>query len=423
MISRKLPIVPLAALSLILGLLTTSATAFAPSKEKILHFFNGSDGRDSYSNLIFDAAGNLYGTTCCTIFKLSPGANGKWSEKVLHAFDGKDGISPYAGLIFDSVGNLYGTTEAGGTNQLGTVFQLSPGANGKWSEKVLHTFRGRDGYAPYAGVISDTTGNLYGTTIYGGTSGGCGGRGCGVVFKLTPGADGRWTERVLHNFNGKDGFWPQGGVILDAAGNLYGTTSVGGKPLGCGAEQCGVVFELETGANDTWTYRVLHTFNEKDGAYPLVSLLLDADGNLYGTTWQGGDQGIGTVFELMPEANSRWTEKVLHSFTDGTDGGYPSASLIFDTAGNLYGTTNWGGSFDCGGRGCGVVFELMPGGNGRWTEKVLHVFSDTDTDGIYPDAGLLLDGSGNLYGTTSWGGKFGGQCSSYGCGMVFEIIH
>src|ERR1035441_332430 len=221
-----------------------------------------------------------------TLFVTSTWATAQ--EKVLHNFNnnGTDGTNPRAGLIFDAAGNLYGTTENGGTNGVGTVFELTPTAGGGWTETVLYSFCSQanctDGYQPWAGLIFDAAGNLYGTTVYGGTADTTCSY-CGTVFELTPNGSGGWTETVLHSFgDGTDGFYPSAGLIFDAAGNLYGTTAMGG------------------------TYD-----------YP----------------WDG------TVFELTPAAGGGWTEKVLYSFGGGTDGYWPEAGLIFDAAGNLYGTT------------------------------------------------------------------------------------
>ena len=397
-------------------LLVTSTLAATNWTEKVLHSFhrNGTDGYTPQASLIFDAAGNLYGTTVDggtyrggTVFELTPQAGGGWTEKVLHSFHGNrtDGASPYAGLIFDAAGNLYGTTVDGGTDRGGTVFELTPQAGGGWTEKLLYSFNfnGTDGYYPFAGLIFDAAGNLYGTTYQGGT------HGRGTVFELTPQAGGGWTEKVLHSFNPTDGYYPKAGLVLDAAGNLYGTTEQGGIYGG------GTVFELTPTAGGGWMVTVLLNFNYTNGAYPVASLIFDAAGNLYGTT-TGGGYDLGTVFELTPQAGGGWTENVLHSF-NGTDGYNPYASLIFDAAGNLYGTTVYGGTgSNCGSGppGCGSVFELTPQAGGSWTEQVLYSFNNNGTDGFQPYTGLIFDAAGNLYGTTSEGG-------THRSGTVFEI--
>jgi uncharacterized repeat protein (TIGR03803 family) len=360
---------------------------FAPGidgtwNKTVLYSFqdNGKDGFNPYMvGLIFDTNGNLYGTTffggsssscnngagegCGTVFQLTPGANGIWTEKILHSFNGKDGGGPHAGLIFDKAGNLYGTTSAGGANNAGTIFRLKPGTNGKWTEKVLHNFNGADGYLPDASLTFDKAGNLYSTTVYGGSGTNCGGYGCGTVFRLTGGTGGEWTEEVLHNFNnnGTDGYAPIAGVILDSAGNLYGTTVIGGaNGSGCNGVGCGIVFRLAQG---NWTENVLHTFNNNgtDGGRPYAGLTFEA-GSLYGTTAVGGAYDYGTVFKLTPGEGGDWTEKVLHGFTDGSDGGQPYDSLILGVNGNLYGTTTAGGISGCGfyAWGCGTVFRIAP---------------------------------------------------------------
>jgi uncharacterized repeat protein (TIGR03803 family) len=376
-----------------------------------------------------DKAGNLYGTTqdggtgsgckqsgCGTVFELVP-SNGKWTEKVLHSFctmsGCPDGWFPWAGLIADSAGDLYGTTYYGGNCEppgCGTVFELIP-HNGKWTEKVLYKFCSTsscpEGRFPRGRVILDTAGNLYGTTNQGGA------HGVGAVFELVS-HNGKWTEKELHIFNddGKDGQLPYAGLIRDNAGNLYGTTGAGGTRM-CASNTitCGTVFELTPG-NGKWTEKVLHRFNDKDGAGPEDSLIMDASGNLYGTTESGGANscslGCGTVFELIP-GSGKWMEKVLYSFSSsGSLGNTPVAGLIVDSGGNLYGTATSGGTY-----GDGTAFELIRK-NGRWTETLLHAFNRNGEDGAIPWSGLILDKAGNLYGTTGGGG-------SSNAGTVYEI--
>ena len=347
-----------------------------------LHAFTGADGSDPFAGLIFDAAGiNLYGTTfaggqatscqgipsgCGVVFKLAPNPDGTWTESVLHSFTYADGAFPEAGLIFDAAGNLYGTAEAGGTascaipfnNGCGNVFKLAPNPDGTWTESILHSFTGgKDGGNSNAGLIFDAAGNLYGTTIFGGSYKGpaCRVAGCGVVFKLTQ-ANGKWTESVLHSFTGSDGENPEAGLVFDAVGNLYGTTIAGGasacKPL----NGCGVVFKLAPNPDGTWTESVLHSFSRQDGIEPQAGLIFDAAGiNLYGTTQIDGPSGGGTVFKLAPNPDGTWTESVLHSFTGVGD--FPLAPVILDTAGNLYGTTNRGNQPN---DQYGVLFKITP---------------------------------------------------------------
>jgi uncharacterized repeat protein (TIGR03803 family) len=383
-------------------------------------FTGGADGEFPSASPIRDWAGNLYSTTvnggddlscsysgipgCGVVFKLDP--TGK--ETVLYTFTGgADGGVP-SGLIRDREGNLYGTTLGGGSSSLaaGTVFKVDNTGH----ETVLHSFCSAancaDGNTPNAGVIRDEEGNLYGTTIGGGEF--CIEQsGCGVVFKL----DRAGQETVLYNFcpngygNCTDGSAPSSGLIRDAVGNLYGTT------LGGGANGDGTVFKLDPTGRET----VLHSFaGGADGSYVVAGLILDEEGNLYGTTAGGGSGGGGTVFKVDPAGK----EKVLYSFTGGTDGGWPNG-LIRDEQGNLYGTTLFGGlapaSSPCGVSFCGVVFKLEPTGK----ETVLYSFTG-GADGANPSAALLRDFAGNLYGTASSGGDL--SCfPPYGCGVVFKL--
>ncbi len=385
-----------------------------------LHSFTGgTDCAHPYAGLIFDQNGALYGTTYDggalhqgTVFKLTPPAVGQtaWTETVLHSFTGgTDGAHPYAGLIFDQNGALYGTTVVGGASDFGTVFKLTPPATGQtaWTETVLQSFRGgTDGAYPLAGLIFDQNGALYGTTGGDGAgTGSCVGS-CGTVFKLTPPAVGQtaWTETVLHRFGDTDGNSPSVGLIFDQNGALYGATQAGGS------SGQGTVFKLTPPAvgQTRWTETVLFAFtSDTDGGLPEGGLIFDQNGVLYGTTVVGGASDIGTVFKLTPPAigQTAWTETVLYSFTGGTDGGYPDAGLIFDQNGALYSTTQVGGALgNCFGDGCGTVFKLTPPAIGQtaWTETVLYSFTG-GTDGAYPVAGLIFDQNGALYGTTGGG--------------------
>ena len=301
-----------------------------------------------------------------------------------------------------------------------TLLVTSTWAATNWHEKVLHSFNGTDGWSPEAGLIFDAAGNLYGTTEYGGTGGNCGAYGCGTVFELTPNGSGGWTETVLYSFCPQtgctDGANPAAGLIFDAAGNLYGTTEY------AGAYNSGTVFELTPNGSGGWTETVLYSFcsqaNCTDGYGPLAGLIFDASGNLYGTTRDGGAYGYGTVFELTPTGGGAWTERVLHGFGKGTDGAGPSyyGKLIFDAAGNLYGMTLSGGAY-----GFGTAFELTPTAGGGWTEQVLYSFNNNGADGISPFAGLTFDAAGNLYGTTWEGGIYSCGGAGSACGTVFEL--
>ena len=297
-----------------------------------------------------------------TVFELVPEKNGKWKEKILHSFVSSpmDGSEPDAALVLDASGNLYGTTQFGGAygDYYGVVFTLNPGANGLWSEKLLHSFdfNGTDGYNPLAGLLFDSSGNLYGTTESGGTTTN------GTVFEMTPGKNGSWTEKVLYNFMGvSDGSLSNAGLVRDSAGSLYSTTVAGGDPHCTYGGGCGTVFKLTPDAKGKWTFTTIHMFQGKDGAFPGGGVIFDGTGNLYGvTTWGGAggcQSGCGTVFKLTPAVSGgKWTEKVLHSFNDnGVDGWEPDGGLIIDAAGNLYGTTYSGGAY-----GYGAVFAITP---------------------------------------------------------------
>jgi uncharacterized repeat protein (TIGR03803 family) len=271
------------------------------------------------------------------------------------------------------------------------VFKLNPSGN----ETVLHNFTGgTDGRSPHAALMRDASGNLYGSTGLGGSSG-CGGFGCGVVFKI----DSNGNESVLHSLSGTDGSGPSGALIQDAAGNFYGTTQEGGSSSGCRGFGCGVVFKLDPSGNET----VLHSFSGADGIGPSGALIQDAAGNFYGTTQGGGSSNVGVVFKV--KANGH--ETVLHSF-NGTDGMYVNGGLVMNAAGILFGTTFHGGSRDHG-----VVFKIDSNGH----ETVLHSFGGGTGAGKEPRAGLYRDAAGNLYGTSQQGG---GACD---CGVVFKLSH
>ena len=348
---------------------------------------------------------------------------GAWAtarEKVIYSFTGgNDGSSPIGILTLGKKGSLYGVASRGGTSENGVVFELTPGAGGNWTETVLYSFAGgSDGAFPVEGVIFDKAGNLYGVTQDGGGSGCFGG--CGTVFELTPGADGQWTETVLHRFTGgSDGGEPNAILIFDSAGNLYGTTEAGGD-ASCDLGEfagCGTVFELMPGKSGQWTETVLHAFKGgSDGALPIFSgVIFDATGNLYGTTAVGGKYGIGTVFELMPAEGGKWKESILHAFKGGSDGNNPATGLAL-FEGNLYGTTYAGGSSSCGvSAGCGTVFQLKLNARGKWAKTVIHEFQGSD--GIETFATPVFDKAGNLYGTTFEGGS--GECNV--CGTALEL--
>jgi len=363
--------------------------------ETVLHSFTGgNDGGSPFANVTCNSVGRIYGTTA---FGGSSGAGVVYrveggKQNVLYSFTGgNDGGNPFAGLIQDSAGNLYGTTNGGGQAGAGVVFKLDTNGN----ETVLYSFTGgNDGAFPQAGVVLDSAGNLYGTTPFGGSAG------AGVVYKVDPTGQ----ETVLYSFTGGvDGANPFAGVVRDSAGNLYGAAS-GGGPAGGGA-----LFKLDTTGHEA----VLFGFPGLDGnnsqnrlefGSSPSSLIQDSAGNLYGTTPFGGAANAGIVYKISPAGQ----ETILYNFTGGADGANPFAGVVMDAAGNLYGTTNNGGA-----AGAGVVFKLDTKGH----ETVLHAFSCLGCpahDGMSPNGGVIRDSAGNLYGTTSKGG-------SAGFGTVYKL--
>jgi uncharacterized repeat protein (TIGR03803 family) len=400
-------------LALVLAMLVAADSSWAASKYKVVHTFvnDGKDGIISWAGLTFDPAGRLYGTTIGggtndqgTVFRLTR-TSGGWNETVLHSFFYRtDGQGPAASVTLDRSGNLYGTAASGGIYDSGTVFELSPGSSG-WTFSVLHNFTIYDGQ-PFAPVILDRAGSLYGTTQQ------------NAVYKVARSAQGDWVETTIYDFMAKnDGVNPEAGLIWDAAGNLYSTTRWGGGYYQHCSVGCGTVFELSPTSKGKWKEHMLHRFNwapgNGEGLGPYGGVIFDGAGNLYSTTVAGGSDdrcqsGCGTVFKLTPLGNGRWKETVLHNFHLDQDGYGPFAGLVMDKAGNLYGTTTWGGI-----NNAGTVYKLTPGSNGQWTYSVLHRFSGPD--GAQSYAGLTFDKSGkHLYGTTSLGGTYNG-------GVVFEI--
>ena len=434
----------IAAAFLVLVSATGTATRGQSQNFTVLHSFTASpDGVDPVGGLLGDpATGNLYGTTVGggltilsggtilggngTVFELDPAGN----ETILARFTiGSGGpAEPFAGVVRDAAGNLYGTSRDGGALNNGDVFKVNTLGN----VTELHSFNCFDGTAPFAGVLIDASGNLYGTAA---GAPACGN--AGTVFKIDSAAN----FTVLHTFMGPDGAGPLASVIMDAAGNLYGTTSGGGTgacPIASFVEPCGTVFKLDPSGKET----VLYSFKGgSDGANPAASLIMDAAGNFYGTTAAGGFAnatcgsqtgviGCGTVFKLDPTGN----ETVLYRFQGGSDGALPTASLVMDAGGNLYGTTSEGGFGPCTGRfqvlvGCGTVFKLDPTGN----ETILHSFTGGEDGatpgGTNPGGTLAMDVAGNLYGTAAAGSfgttAAGGPCAVVGglggCGTVFKL--
>jgi uncharacterized repeat protein (TIGR03803 family) len=345
--------------------------------------FNSANGARPQAGLLADTAGNLYGTTISggangdgTVFEVATGTH---ALSTLSMFNNTNGANPAASLLADAAGNLYGTTAFGGASSDGTVFEL---AAGTLALSTLATFNSANGAEPIAGLIADAVGNLFGTTEYGGANGD------GTLFEV---AAGTHALSTLVNFNVASGVYSQAGLIADAAGNLYGTTSSGG------ASTYGTVFEVAAG---TYALSTLATFNYDNGAFPDANLLADASGNLYGTTSDGGASVSGTVFEV---AAGTHTLSTLATF-NVANGDQSLAGLIADASGNLYGTTHYGGASDYG-----TVFEVAAG-----THALSTLVNFNAANGAYPQAGLIADASGNLYGTTVAGG-------ANNDGTVFEL--
>jgi uncharacterized repeat protein (TIGR03803 family) len=408
----------LAAALLLLTVIAAPAQTF-----QVLHnFTGGNDGGDAMAGLTMDQAGNLYGTTWSggsvgvgSVFELQHKGSG-WVLKTLYSFRGGggaggDGAGPIARVIFGPDGALYGTTAAGtgascyyyGYSGCGTVFRLQPPAtvckevSCPWTETILYRAGDDDGQILAGEVAFDQAGNLYSTVEDGGEFFN------GYVFELSPSANGHWTSTVLHSFNEEqfDGTFPRAGLVIDQAGNLYGTTTEGGQYAD------GTAFELSPSGSG-WNETILHSFSSSaDGNSPMASLVFGRQGNLYGTVFNGGPNGGGTVFELSP-AGGGWTFSLPWSFSGTGNGGEElAAAVTLDGSGNLYGTTFAGGC--CG---AGTIFELSPG-SGGWSETVLHNFTEGN-DGGAPVSSVVLDSQGNGYGTASLGG-------ANGKGVIWEV--
>jgi uncharacterized repeat protein (TIGR03803 family) len=448
-------------LALVLLIFVSTSVASAQWNEQVLYSFQGGDdGNSPIGGLVFDAAGNLYGATfeggayqCGTVYQLSPPEQpgDPWTEAVIYTFRCKafnDGVYPEGGLVIDAAGNLYGTTGYGGAGNCvlvgalmgcGMVYELSPPAQKgeAWTETILYSFPtdAKEGYVPWGDLVFDPKGNLYGATYFGGGYGtSCNPfyQYCGAVFELSPPMQkgGAWTEKVLHGFQGTsagsvagDGEYPNGGLIIDNEGNLYGTTYQGGTGLascstGDGQTGCGTVFEMSPlkDPEGAWTEKVLYRFDAEDGANPAAAVVSDQLGNLYGTTYSGGaNNACGLVFELRKphEEFQLWAEAALGSFNCRTNGEYPDGGVAFDGTGALYGTTI--------GSPHGEVFRLaVPSSSSSMTAvNVLYEFEDAP-DGGHPDGPLVFDKTGNIYGITQWGGT-GQDCDYGGCGTVYEV--
>jgi uncharacterized repeat protein (TIGR03803 family) len=401
--------------------------------ETVLHSFGGPDGDGSLFGVIADAKGDLYGTTVFggpanagTVFKLTPLGSG-YRESVLHRFrGGSDGATPFGGLVADKLGALYGATLAGGNNGCGVgcgvVFKLAPRGSG-YRESVLYSFHtGTDANQPVGALVLDKQGAIYGVTQFGGSAN------WGAVFKLTPGKSG-YTESVLYSFpGGAGGYLPSAGLTIDNKGSLYGTTSYGGTG-NCDGAGPGTIFRLTPGRSG-YTESILYSFKDcTDGVQPFAALTVDENtGAIYGTTQYGGNKGAGTVFKLTP-SGSVYDESILHSFDFGgscyPDGFAPESQLLLLPDGTLYGTDSSGGG-GCSCSGCGSIFRLKPS-RSSYAFQYVYNFGDP-LNGAEPEFGnLISDAKGALYGTTRSGGSRtncadGGPGGALGCGVVFKLL-
>ncbi len=396
---------------MVAGLAIAPRSAMAQTESVLYRFCSQqycADGTTPAAGLVLDGQGNLFGTAeggdtkfyAGVVFEVSSTGH----ESLIYNFAAlNQGVAPNGYLARDAGGNFYGATAGGGDDGAnckrhygcGVIYKLSGGV-----EQVIYTFSGTDGYEPNGGLVLDKSGNIYGTT-YKST------KGAGTVFKVTPG--GSYT--LLHPFgSGKgDGMLPTSGLLMDKKGNIYGTASAGGQAglYGPGIKcvsGCGVVYEITAAGAE----KILYTFKGAigDGAAPFGALIQDNAGNLYGTTYAGGEYGYGTIFKLTPSGQ----ESVLYSFIGQPDAGNPVGRLLMDAKGNIFGTTSFGGTY-----GYGAVFELSASGK----ESILYSFTGGD-DGSSPFDGLVMDAAGNLYGTTEIGGNFGDSCPE-GCGVVFKV--
>ena len=335
------------------------------------------------------------------VFALSLATATAATTNVIFSFGEDEGEYADTDLETDNAGNIYGTTVLGGDFGGGTVFRLSPTANG-WVHTVLYSFTGgADGGEPYKGVTIDREGNLYGTAVTGG-SGSCEG-GCGVAYKLTN-SGGTWTQTVIHAFTGgDDGSGPGARVTVDQSGDVYGMAPTGG------AFGSGTIYKIREAHGGAWTLRVIHTFTGgADGGTGSAGRMILRNGHLYGAATTGGTYGSGVVFELTPRGVGEWDFRTIYSFRGQPDGVFPYGALLFDASGNIYGTTYYGGT-----NGIGAVYKLSRRPRGEWNENVLYSFQDDGADGNSPISNLVFDGAGNLYGTTSEGGL--------GSGTIFKL--
>jgi uncharacterized protein YceK len=447
--------------AVILMSLLISPTLHAAPGIVILHdFLGGADGAyplpGTAAVLVAGNAGVLYGTTAGefaapdygTVFSLTPPAKsgGSWKERVLYQFTAVSAGAEPISLTPDGAGGFYGATFAGGGGSCqaypsappgcGVIFHIVPNAKGKSTFTKIYSFpAGAPGAFPGGGLVTDSSGAIYG--MAGGGSGPCnfGTPGCGVVFKLTPPTSGTaWTETVLYSFSGgKDGALPEAGLTPGADGAFYGTTALGGN-TGCGGGGCGTIFRLTPPAagKTVWKESVLYRFlGTGDGGEPQPAPVIDSAGNLVGTTASGGKDGLGVVYSLAPPAAGKtaWKETVLHGFAGGTDGAVPNAAVTPLTGGGYATTTYYGGGGPCAfagaPAGCGTVVELTPPAAGKtaWKETVLHSFNGSTEGAVIAGALYLNPANGTLFGAAQSGGNTSGCTTSPvpGCGTAFEI--
>ena len=379
--------------------MAASVAAVEAASTTVIYSFGGEeDGEYADTDLVVDGAGNLYGTTVSggefgggTVFQLSLSGN-SWVHTVLYNFTGgADGGEPYKGVTLDAKGNLYGTAVTGGSGSCeggcGVAYKLTKTGHG-WRQKVIHAFTGGDdGAGPGARLAIDHRGNLYGMAPIGGEFG------SGTIYQISPAGGGQYSLQVLHAFTGAaDGATGSAGQMVLRQGRLYGVATAGGS-FGKGT-----AFQLSRAQSGTWAFQTIYSFmGQPDAGFPYGGLVFDAAGNLYGTTYYDGANNLGSVYELSPRATGEWAETVLYSFTAGTDGNSSIGNLVFDTAGNLYGTTSEGGA-----SGIGTIFKLT-NNNGVWTETVVHSFRGPP-DGSFAYNGMVVDSAGNFYGATVHGG-------------------
>jgi uncharacterized repeat protein (TIGR03803 family) len=411
------------------------ATAPAQTFSVLHNFTGGIDGSNPFAGLTLDAAGHLYGTTgaggpgncsydnltgCGTAFRLNH-VSGGWTFSPLYSFQGgSDGDFSTRPMTIGPNGSLYGTTLGGGEGTCtfdgatgcGILFNLAPSPTfprtplQPWLEKILYRFSGAgDGGIPFSSPLFEA-GNIYGTSAVGGA------HNFGTVFEFVPAGGGNWTENVLYSFaGGSDGRNPSDGLTADNAGNFYGTTEEGGGSATC-TNGCGVVFELSPSGSG-WTERILYSFQgTTDGMYPNSGVVMDAAGNLYGNTWEGGSGGGGTVYKLTPSGSGNYSFSVIYSVPVA---GFAVGRVALDSAGNVYEALQNGGPSNDG-----QVFKLTPS-NGSYIYTDLHDFTGGN-DGSNAIGGVVLDPSGNLYGTTLFGGANTCNAGAYGCGVVYEIM-